>query len=64
MAERFTLTNRSHLELFIAVLAAIGAICPKCGSGTRKTSKRWARCKKCNERVPRRELSELEASDG
>lgn len=33
------------------VLLVMGAMCPKCGYGTRKTSKRWARCKRCNERV-------------
>ena len=34
-------------------LVSIGAMCPKCGHGTRVTSKRWARCKQCGERVPR-----------
>lgn len=37
----------------IGLLLRDGAMCPKCGHGTRATSKRWARCKKCGERVQR-----------
>lgn len=33
------------------VLLVMGALSPCCGYGTRKTSKRWARCKKCGGRV-------------
>jgi predicted Zn-ribbon and HTH transcriptional regulator len=43
-------------ELVMALLIFKGAACPKCGYATRRTSKRWARCKRCNERVERRAL--------
>lgn len=52
----FSLANRDHLELFVGLLILKGAMCPKCGHGTRVTSKRWAKCKKCGERVERRTL--------
>lgn len=54
--EKFTLANKRHLSLFIGILIYKGAMCEKCGHGTRVTSKRWARCKKCNHRNARREL--------
>ena len=50
------LATKQGLELFISALFHVGAMCPKCGFGTRVTSKRWATCKKCGERVERREL--------
>ena len=50
------LATKQGLELFLAALFHVGAMCPKCGFGTRVTSKRWAKCKKCGERVERREL--------
>lgn len=56
MTERFSFANLEHLETFLQVLAYCGGMCPKCGYATRKTSKRWARCKKCDTRVERREL--------
>lgn len=52
--EEFRLCKRPHMELFLAILVSTGAICPECGHGTRVTSKRWARCKKCDKRVERR----------
>jgi tRNA(Ile2) C34 agmatinyltransferase TiaS len=39
------------LGLVIGFLLRDGAMCQKCGSGTRAKSKRWARCKGCGERV-------------
>lgn len=42
MSETFTLANKKHLEAFIACLVHMGAMCPKCGFGTRATSRRWA----------------------
>lgn len=44
------------LELVVRMLVYEGSMCPDCGYATRKTSKRWARCKRCGKRVPRREL--------
>lgn len=40
----------------VGLLATAGAICPKCGYGTRVTSKNWAKCKKCGERVRRERI--------
>ena len=40
------------------ILLNMGAMCPKCGHGTRATSRRWARCKTCGERVERGKLEE------
>lgn len=48
-------TERGVL-LFTGILVHMGAMCPKCGFGTRVTSKRWARCKRCGERCARRQL--------
>ena len=56
MADRFSFANLDHLKVFMAVLAHTGAMCPKCGFATRRTSKNWAKCKKCGERVARLEL--------
>lgn len=50
------LATKDGLELFIGLLAFTGALCPKCGFGTRAVSKKWRKCKKCGERVERREL--------
>ena len=47
------LANKHGLRLFIECLLVMGAMCPKCQYGTRVTSKNWARCKKCGERVRR-----------
>ena len=50
------LATQKGVEVFVAALFHVGAMCPKCSFGTRVTSKRWAKCKKCGERVERREL--------
>lgn len=50
------LATKAGLELFVALLFHTGALCPKCNFGTRVTSKRWSKCKKCGERVERRGL--------
>jgi hypothetical protein len=57
--ERFSFANRDHLSAFVGLLYATGALCPKCGWGTRATSKRWSRCRKCDERVARIPLSDV-----
>ena len=48
------LAHERGLKLLIGLLLAQGAMCPTCGYGTRVESRRWARCKKCGERVERR----------
>jgi len=63
MSEHFTLANKKHLELFLACLVYMGAMCPKCGFGTRATSRRWAKCKRCGERCERRKLPAVLASE-
>ena len=55
------LAHRGGIQLVLAFLHLTGSMCPKCGFGTRVTSKRWARCKKCSERVSRRTDAEAEA---
>lgn len=52
------LATKDGLAAFCALLIHSGAMCPKCVHGTRVTSKRWARCKKCGERIERRKLPE------
>ena len=47
------LAHKDGINLIFGLLMASGAMCPKCGFGTRVTSKNWARCKKCGERVCR-----------
>lgn len=47
------LSHKVGGAIVVALLVQMGAMCPKCGHGTRVTSKRWARCKKCGERVGR-----------
>lgn len=56
MMREHPLATQQGLDLFLGMLFHVGAMCPKCGFGTRVTSKRWAKCKKCGERVERREL--------
>lgn len=55
--ERPLVTERG-LALFVGLLIHTGGMCPKCNHGTRVTSKRWARCKKCGERVQRKPMPE------
>lgn len=50
------LARKDGVEAVCAILCVMGAMCPKCGFGTRVTSKRWAKCKRCGERVARHEL--------
>jgi uncharacterized protein (DUF983 family) len=47
------LASKTGLALVLGILVRDGDMCPKCGHGTRVTSKRWARCKKCGERCRR-----------
>jgi uncharacterized protein (DUF983 family) len=58
------LASKSGLTVFVGLLCATGALCPKCGWGTRRTSKRWARCKKCGERVARHDLKDVTVKRG
>ncbi len=50
---RYPLATKTGIEMMLGLLIESGAMCPKCGYGTRVTSKRWAKCKKCGERVAR-----------
>ena len=47
------LAHQDGLALVCGLLRYSGAMCP-CGSGTRKTSKRWAVCKACGTRIERK----------
>lgn len=58
---RFSLANLDHLGLFCRILLMQGTLCPRCGHSTRRTSKHWGRCRKCDERVPRRTEEEVGA---
>jgi len=51
--------SMQRVSLPVLVLLLSGDLCPKCGWGTRNTSKRWARCKKCNQRVPRKDMEDV-----
>jgi len=51
-------SSKQGITLFVAMALAEGVMCPRCGYGTRRTSKRWARCKKCGHRVERRTLGQ------
>ena len=55
------LATKTGINLMGALLMGSGAMCPKCCHGTRVTSKRWARCKKCGERVERRKMEDVAA---
>jgi hypothetical protein len=47
----FSIADRPNFENLIALLLLDGSMCPKCGYGTRKTSKYWRQCKQCGERI-------------
>jgi tRNA(Ile2) C34 agmatinyltransferase TiaS len=55
------LASIGGMTLVVAHLYATGALCSECGYGTRVTSKRWARCKRCGARVRRRTKDEADA---
>lgn len=54
------LATKQGLELFCALLTVSGAMCPKCAYGTRVVSKKWAKCKKCGEKVARVAMEDIE----
>jgi predicted Zn-ribbon and HTH transcriptional regulator len=58
------LAHKDGITLVFGLLMASGAMCPKCGFGTRVTSKKWARCKKCGERVERVKMSDIKVVVG
>ena len=53
------LAYKDGIRMVFGLLMASGAMCPKCGYGTRVTSKKWARCKKCGERVERVKMEDI-----
>lgn len=59
--EQHPLATVTGLRMVISFLLYAGAMCPKCGRGTRATSKRWAWCKQCGERVQRMPNAQIEA---
>jgi len=61
---RNPLAHKDGPPLLASLLIWQGAMCPKCFHGTRVTSKRWAKCKRCGERVERRSLSDLKEEKG
>lgn len=48
---KYPFASKIGIEMLFSMLLHDGAMCPKCGYATKKTSKRWAKCKKCGERV-------------
>jgi hypothetical protein len=59
---RHPLATQDGISLVYALLFVSGSMCPDCGYGTRATSKRWARCKKCGRsRIPRCSMDEAAA---
>lgn len=50
------LATESGICLVLGLLLHTGAMCDRCGYGTRVTSKRWRKCKRCGHRMERREL--------
>lgn len=51
LMQRYPFATKTGIELMFSMLLHQGDMCPKCGFATRKTSKRWAKCKRCGERV-------------
>lgn len=51
--KEFCIADKPNMINLVALLMLDGAMCPKCGYGTRKTSKNWRRCKRpeCGERI-------------
>lgn len=51
--KEFCLANKADAVSLFALLMVDGAMCPKCGYGTRKTSTNRRRCKRpeCGERI-------------
>lgn len=58
------LAHKTGIQVVLGLLVASGGMCPKCGFGTRVTSKNWARCKKCGERVKRVKMSDIKIVQG
>lgn len=56
------LAHKGGINLVLLILHLQGAVCPECGHGTRRTSKRWAKCKSCGRmKIRRRTREEVKA---
>jgi hypothetical protein len=53
------LAHKNGIDAFFGLMIASGLLCPKCSYATRATSKNWAKCKKCGERVRRVKYKDL-----
>lgn len=49
--------HKEGIMLLFSMLLHQGDMCPKCWYATKKTSKRWAKCKKCGMRVERKDIN-------
>lgn len=53
------LASLDGIRCVVVWLLMQGALCPKCGHGTRVTGARWAKCKRCGTKVARNLLAEV-----
>lgn len=58
MALKHPLATLPGISYVTLLLLLSGSLCPKCQYGTRVTSKRWAKCKRCGERIPRKTMDD------
>lgn len=51
--------HKEGISLMFGLLITGGAMCPRCGHGTRAISKKWALCKKCGVKVQRVKMEDI-----
>jgi uncharacterized protein (DUF983 family) len=59
LVRKHPFATKTGVEMIVGLLCLTGSMCPKCGYGTRRTSKRWARCKQCGDRVARCDIKDV-----